>query len=419
MKVKVMNLRNNSTMKKPYLFIILVACLFLTGCLNSLTPSTEYIPVLDVEPTATYDWMKGESPVPVQRIGVYRAGITETSHTVSPNGVYYLETNRFDSANNGKENDSTYIMYSDHGSDTFVKLCGRPDCSHNNPDCNAYVQKGSDISFYNGYLYVVSGEGSDSGDCYLMRMNPDGSNHVIIFDFAKYIKEIDADYVECAFISKGYCVFNPHKWKTTNEDTYKGISIGYQIFKLDGTIEKPKVVNNTGWLLYNCGDVFLSNQLGILNGEEIEVYYDWNPETDTSTFLTNHPGVPGYFGKEEAYYFKEGNICRLTYKTQTEEVMVETGLEGNYYLFAFPDCMVVASRAGQTDRNLYIYNWAFELVDIIKVSYESTSSVKFLLIAETAERFILASERYDSPAYYVNKSELGTGEVKIHPFKIT
>ena len=99
--------------------------------------------------------------------------------------------------------------------------------------------------------------------------------------------------------------------------------------------------------------------------------------------------------------------------------MVETGLEGNYYLFSFPDCMVVASRVGQTDRNLYIYNWAFELVDTIKVSYESTSSVKFLLIAETAERFILASERYDSPAYYVNKSELGTGEVKIHPFKIT
>ena len=59
----------------------------------------------------------------------------------------------------------------------------------------------------------------------------------------------------------------------------------------------------------------------------------------------------------------------MTYATQSEEVMVDTGLEGKYYLFVFPDCMVVASSGigNAPDNQLYIYNWAYELVDVVRV----------------------------------------------------
>lgn len=45
--------------------------------------------VPEVEPTATYDWMEGESPIPNHRLGILRACVNKTDATVSPSGVYF------------------------------------------------------------------------------------------------------------------------------------------------------------------------------------------------------------------------------------------------------------------------------------------------------------------------------------------
>ena len=132
-------------MRKLTVFIVLMA-LMMAGCQSE--PATK---MPDVEPTATYDWMAGESPVPNERIGVHRSSLANGFQTVSPQGTYFLT--EVDSARN------CYILYADHGSDTFVKLCGRADCLHSDPDCNAYIYAGSFLSYYNGYLYAVSGLG--------------------------------------------------------------------------------------------------------------------------------------------------------------------------------------------------------------------------------------------------------------------
>lgn len=49
---------------------------------------------------------------------------------VNNHGFSYFYTDR---------NGGTYLLYNDDGSDTFIKLCGRADCTHDNPDCNAYI----------------------------------------------------------------------------------------------------------------------------------------------------------------------------------------------------------------------------------------------------------------------------------------
>ena len=67
---------------------------------------------------------------------------------------------------------NSFLLYGDHGSDTLVKLCGRPDCDHTGQDCNAYFpQSGSSVCYYDGYLYVTT----IGGGAKLYRMNPDGS----------------------------------------------------------------------------------------------------------------------------------------------------------------------------------------------------------------------------------------------------
>ena len=384
-------------MRKLTVFIVLMA-LMMAGCQSE--PATK---VPDVEPVATYDWMAGESPVPNERVGVFRSSTTNYCQAVSPQGTYFLAT---------AYATDCYILYADHGSDTFVKLCGRPDCTHSSPDCNAYVSNGKKLSFYNGYLYVAAGlMGGDR----LIRMDPDGSNHVTVLDLQKFAEDRGAEFANCLVITKGIVLFDLNTWAEEDGEFVEAYMASY-MYKLDGSMAEPQKTKAEAAPYYHCGDVFfsLSDSELVDGGDSL---WDWDPETDSLTYLTEYPRIPGYYGSEEAYYFRDGAVVRLTYATQTEETLIDTGLDGNYYVFCFPECMVLASRTGGADDNLYIYNWAYELVDTVK-GPKSNDAMQRLLLAETAERFIFSDTWDGAPLYYINKSELGTGNAKLHSFKL-
>ena len=395
-------------MKKLTLFIVLLA-LIMAGCQNETTIPNMHRPA-DVEPTATYDWMAGESPVPNRRIGLTRVGVNVSYHAVSPKGIYFMQESQ--------DPKGSYIWYTDHGSDKMIKLCGRPDCNHSNEDCNAYIYDGSLISYYGGYLYAIWGNMSDK-DCKLIRMDPNGSNHITVLDFVEFAKKNGGDLVQCELITEGYLLFHTLAWKTKSDgssQTTRAEAVEYYMYKLDGSRGEP-IVKKTRGTLYNCGDVVLSLSLETKNGAEYSLC-NTDFETDTATYLTDHPGVAGYYGEQQAYYFRDGAIRRLTYSTKEEEIMVDTGLEGDYFLFTFPDCMVLAYRGFEGgDPNFYFYNWAFELVDTVATGLGGNCGLQHLLIAETAERFILTTTYLGMPKYYINKAELGTDDVKLHKFQ--
>ena len=113
-------------------------------------------------------------------------------------------------------------------------------------------------------------------------------------------------------------------------------------------------------------------------------------------------------------------MIRLNYETREEERIIETGLEGKYFAMFFPDCIVVASKemGAGADNQIYIYNWNYELVDTIKLPFGGIAYDQSL-IAETAERLIFTNDwTYRAPKYYIEKSELGTGNAKVYSFKL-
>ena len=409
--------------KRVLCAILAITLLLLPGCQvqtdqpNTLSPDGTRPVAEETEPTITYGWTSGESPVPNERIGLYRAGLNHVAHAVSPSGVYFF----YPETEGSKD---TYVTYADNGSDTFIKLCGRPDCTHNTPDCNAYIYDGSFLSYYGGYLYAISGDHSAIDDtCALIRMDPDGSNHITVMDLTAYAKEIGKDYAEIVCITEGICLFSVYMWDVTEFVGGTGREPkhqGYYYYKLDGSMDKPAEASTGGIACYSCGDVFLTYDPASVNGGSYGSYYDWDADTNSATFLTDHPGEPGWFGSNEGYYFKDGYICRLTYATQKEEFMVDTGLEGDYFLCAFPDCLVLAANESpSTDHNLYIYNWSFELLDTVRIPNPTSNRTHFMLIAETADRLILTDKDLGAPKYFINKSELGTGNVEIHAFEYT
>ena len=396
--------------------ILIVFCCIFAGCKtqagSKIEKGTETIvPWLpNVEPTAVYDWMAGESPVPVKRMGVARYGVSNVYHAISPSGIYFMQE--------ALEGFDTYIWYVDHGSNQMIKLCGRADCMHDSPDCNAYVYDGRFLSYYGGYLYAVSGGGSDR-ECKLIRMNVDGTNRVTVLDMLKFSEENGGDGAQCEVFTEGVLLFHTFAYtmQTSGGSTQlTPKTLEYYLYRLDGSTPQP-VPQKTQGVVYNCGDMVMGISAETRNGGELSIW-KIDLQTDTSEYLTDHPGVQGYYAETEGYYFKDGAIRRFIYETQTEEILVDTGLEGNYVLRVFPDCLVVAANGLEytEDNHFYVYNWGFELVDTIEIPYQYDVGTQHLLISETAERFILSTTYAGFPRYYINKSELGTGNVKVHAF---
>ncbi len=399
-------------MKKYRIYVmLLIVCLLLTGCSDNVID----IPNIkaedrgpDAEPTASYSWMAGQSPVPDKRIGIVRHGVNLIPHAVSPNGVYFIGNSR--------------IYYMDNGTDTIVPLCGRVDCTHDNEDCNAYVFSVDFLSFYNGYLYALGNNESEE-KCELIRMEPDGSGHVVVLDLLEFAKEHDGDFARCYYLMDGYCSFSTYHWVTDYDDGVAvqahGESMDSYIFQLDGSMDEPELLTEPRAGMYFCGDTFLCYHTELQSGSIRKWLESGDLDQRSSNYLLEHPGITGYYDDTAGYYYKNGTIIRLDYATMEENILVETGLEGDYFLFMFPDCMVLASREENSDSNLYFYNWGYELVDTVKLDYSFSCATNFLLLSETAERFILTDANLSGalPKYYIDKAELGTGNVQIHEFK--
>ncbi len=393
---------------------VVTLMLFLTGC-NHVSVALD-----EPEATATYHWMAGESPVSERRMGVVRYGLNlADNYAVSPKGIYFIPDVIIDNGSYQQTSSDTFVLYADNGSADLNKLCGRNDCTHDSPDCNAYLYKGSDLSYYQGNLYAVSGEGPHTEECKLVRMNPDGSGHEELLDLLSFAKEHGAAFLLCDIITDGYCVLDLYNWEEQPDGTSCDAWLSAYKYKLDGSMEEPELMEEAPDILYQCGDVIVTRSYETVDGMEKKICCDLNFETEEETLLAEHPGVPAWFGENEAYYFKDGAIRQLTYATNEETVLVNTALEGNYFCFVFPDCLVLASQDDEegSDRKLYFYNWAFELVDTVSLNYPITGRTQFAVFAETVDRVVLTDQIQGSPLCYIDKSELGTGNVSVHAFQ--
>lgn len=312
--------------------LLLTLSLLLCGC-HKEKSGRENRP-LDVEPTASYEWMAGESPVPVKRIGMLQRNASGVNVAVSDSGVYFIP-------DNGQT--ETYIYYMDNASDSLIKLCGRADCNHSSSDCNAYIYDGGAMTYYRGYLYVLSGEMSES-QCELIRLEPDGSGHTVELDLLDFAIKHDGAFVDGVLLTDGYLVFSVSGWSgSTNSVGGSSLTSGTidnYYYALDGSMSEPQIKESTG-LMYSYGDLNLCYSLESRNGGEYGSVWAWEPTTDTMTYLADHPGVPSYFDQNEGYYFKDGTFYRYDCATLTEEALIETELEGKYAVCVFSDCIVL------------------------------------------------------------------------------
>lgn len=407
---------------KKLLPMILVMTLLLLGCGKK---TAEHTPIL--ETGSQYAWKAGESPVSPRRIGLVRQGVEYPSHAVSETGSYYIYSHCWIL---GQTPPSPWIVYVDHDSDTVIKLCGRPDCTHLTTDCNAFVDGAQFLGYDAGHLYVstmswdndyvdpVTGQKTPIAVFRLYRMEPDGTGRTEVLDYDAFAEERGGLFEPGSEnLTGGYCFFTVKYLNVAQPELTR---YEYYYYKLDGSMGEPRLYSHPGYIRYQCGDWFINVDNG--SRENSYSYSAWTPEGDSLQFLLEQDGIPGWFGDTQAWYFRDGIVYCQTYGETEPQVMLDTGLKGEYVADFFEDCIVVMEMDLNqvTDRNLYIYNWAYELVETVPLDYEFDAwAVGFLLIGETADRLILTDDTsYRLPAYYIDKAELGTGAVTLHKYHL-
>lgn len=194
----------------------------------------------------------------------------------------------------------TYIMYSDHTSDTAIKLCGRVDCKHSDNSCNAFFPYAENICYYDGHLYIETGFGANVT---ITRLDLDGTNRIKVMD-TSYLA---GDYrgSNGVYITNGICVFSLFKLDADGKE----ISDQYY-WKLDGTMEQAKRTPEL-IMFYSAGAELLMKGKSNSDSMSSNGLYLWDIDTNTSHYLTDLPtSNPGYWGTETGYYVQDGVIYK-------------------------------------------------------------------------------------------------------------
>lgn len=372
---------------KQFTALILALLLLLTGCSAPEEVQT------GTDHTVQYDWMAGTSPVSADRTGGRNNAIGQVN-----NGFECTDTGCYWMCSPG------YLFYSDHGSDEVILLCGRPDCAHDNQKCNAYFDKGYNVCWYDGHLFVLSGSN-------LIRLDPDGSDRETVLK----PKEVLED--------GGHGLWAAVVWN----DMY---SINVYLLDEDGNEYMRQYCTKLDSDFSSMTEISVWTPAAT-DGDHYIVMDDarrylqlWDPETDELTDLTPEHGM-GFYGAEECWYIEDGIVYRNVYATGETTAMLDTGLEGSLALLCFNDCFIVANavEAGvelvhPDEQVLRIYNWNMELVNVVELDYPNATVPFDPVCGESAERIYLSDSLDNVPRYYIEKSELGGENVELHPLTL-
>lgn len=349
-----------------------------------------------------------------RREGIYRESLPFSGRfAASENGVYSL--NPVDRPN---ANSQTVLFYTDYGSDSAVRVCSRPDCAHNDESCDAVLQEADIITFYNEHLYYSEVSVRSDSDYRLslkvIRVDPDGRNRICVMDTQKYAQFDNGDFGYPDF-SDGMFFF---KFFWLDEGGAEQVQTYY--YKLDGSLSELQPVD-VPLLFGTDGD-----KTFFYNPEEEVEYSVWNPEEMSLTPLfTLDPETSCYMAERNAYILTDNKIYRKDYETGEETLLFDTGLTGTHRMRCFPDCIVVmdgiaydGSEPEIEQQTLRFYSWDFEPLGEIVLDFTIMGGYASPIAAETPDKLLLSTDHRFLPQYYIDKAELGTGNLTMHELKL-
>lgn len=256
------------------------------------------------------------------------------------------------------------LMFWDVSSGKYIPLCNRPDCSHNEVDCNAYFNARGEagdyfdrnyIQYYEGNVYIVGYDTEKNVNLY--RVAPDGSA------WEKYMRLYRADLsvssedaqasvgtvqeswsVPRVCIHRGYAYFDtnkekiPHIWRIR-----LGADEPEVVYEAVGEHADIGALKAYGDYIFFSEDKFLDE-----NYENYErKLYAYHVETGECS-LVKKGVISAYVVQADAvYYILEAKLHRYSLTTGEDVLVTQQQTLGD----------ILARNIHTDEQHIYIFNW--------------------------------------------------------------
>lgn len=313
-----------------------------------------------------------------------------------------------------------FIQVKPKGSDSFVPLCGKPNCTHNDDGCNAVCIVGGGLGYCDNRLFTVDDVIDGTGGFAVVSMLPDGTDRQI---------EIKIPYPEHADGTQGgsyQFVFHGH-WLLALYVPPENLPIEEQVERLfvsdlqTNTITEPfsafftsKIslgggIRPTGDIIYT--DAYFRDEVGKIENWWIAMDMDSGEVRKLFTFESPLP----YTIENDIMYYQLPGVGFMEYDLRTgqtinrglpiPEAVGSMKLDGDF-IYTFTN----AGTSGDPetrDFTMYFLNREYEVLDQIHLGpgvyprYEDTEYCYF--VGPNSTKLI----------YCLSKSQIGTGILEL------
>lgn len=413
-----MKLKVNSTLLTKSFFLLVCSLLTLTSC--TLDNNNSRISVSDSSAIET-DIANAEiDPIPQKLFtdpSIHRQSVSfPGSFVETTTGIYY-ELDHF-------------LYYADAGSSTFTILCGRPECEHNDEDCDAYLPQSS-FTIYEDEIYYYDSSTRD-GIHYieLWKRQLDGSSHEKIKD----VFDIHESTVGVnGYFHQGYFYY-PHMNIGLIRSGFQGTGLYRTSLDRDGELEKVLDIEVQNLFMSNTilSLSFYENYLYIVGSNDQGKFELWQHNLDTGQMLKllDNWSVWGnlytddtiyYYQPQEGFY--EYDIKSDGNQLVADDILKEKGIDtddefGVSYTEQYILLYELALQYKPEAAKVFVFNWDYELLNEFEVQSDDFSIAQPAYLATTSDYvyFIEFASRdaYELISYAIPVSELLEDDVPIY-----
>lgn len=352
------------------------------------------------------------------RTGLHRkeGSLRSLVYSCTDDGMYFIAPNMGASTDDGRTVGVSYLFFVEHDSNTVIKLCGRPDCSHDTVACNAVLRDfTSGVSWYDSSIYSYESDVSTNKTYILNKMDPNGANRVAVLD-CRSINQGQYTSFQLPQVQNGVFMVGMGGLDENGEEF-----MDWYYTKLDGSTKKLE--KSVSGLCWNDGEAFLHGSFIMSENNETTAWelVQWDPDANTEHVVATLTDMDLYYGTTKASFWGaknglahyQGQVLKINYPNCDTEVLFETGITEEHTTRFFPDCLAIYVK-GENTPTISFYRYDGEFLGKAEINFPTNSNGSIIAVESRDRIYLRASLGAFLPTHYIDKSEFGSGTIQIH-----
>lgn len=286
-----------------------------------------------------------------------------------------------------------YFLDSELGK--MIVVCGKPECPHNDVDCNAWINSRL-LSYYDGKLYYVNGDAIHNSYKTLCRMNLDGTNHTDV----QVIQTSEPGWnVNCAdpIFVNGTIYFMERDHSVYRAEL--GQKVENAVKLIDG---EPEETHQTSeWKFWtDNSNAYAMNRYMDNNGDEQDQLYLLGENSENTKKIWNSSQIINSISNNASWYIMNRHLYYYTSENElwdidlnsgnSEKITLSENTKGGDAVFTDENIIILSADG----KNVIVFDHSgTEIADIDLSSIYQTYSDIFsvdLIFVDSGNVFLLA-----------------------------